>query len=99
MLSGVATPETAMGITMQLPRGCLTIFALRDAIILLVRFLCGVRVLHPARYDAKKKALWLSSSRSDWHAVQRRCQPTPTPIYIYTMFYSVGENRGQLLHI
>ena len=32
-LSGVATPETAMGIAIQLPRGCLTICTLRDAII------------------------------------------------------------------
>ena len=35
--SGVATPEAAMGITMQLSRGCLAIFTLRDAIIPLVR--------------------------------------------------------------
>ena len=33
---GVATPETAVGITIQLPRGCLAIFTLRDAIIPLV---------------------------------------------------------------
>ena len=37
LFSGVATPDTAMGITMRLPRGCLTIFTLRDAIILLAR--------------------------------------------------------------
>ena len=37
LFSGVATPETAMGITVYLPRGCLTIFALRDATIPLVR--------------------------------------------------------------
>ena len=37
LLSGVATPETAMGNTMQPLRGCLTIFTLRDAIIPLVR--------------------------------------------------------------
>ena len=35
--SGVATPETAMGVTMKLPRGYLTIFTQRDAIISLVR--------------------------------------------------------------
>ena len=35
--SGVATLETVMGTTMYLPRGCLTIFALRDAINPLVR--------------------------------------------------------------
>ena len=41
----------------------------------------------------------LRSSRSDWYVLQRRCQPTPTPIYIPgTMFYSVGANRGQLLY-
>ena len=34
---GVATPETAMGITIYMPCGCLTIFTLRDAIIPLVR--------------------------------------------------------------
>ena len=37
LFSGVATPDTAMGITMQLPRGCLTILPLRDAIIPFVR--------------------------------------------------------------
>ena len=37
MFSGVATPETVMGITVQLPRGCLTMFTLRGAIIPLVR--------------------------------------------------------------
>ena len=35
--SGLATPKTAMGVTMYLPRGCLTLFTLRDAIIPLVR--------------------------------------------------------------
>ena len=45
--SGVATPETAMGIATYLPRGCLTMFTLRDAIIPL----SGVRILHPAQYD------------------------------------------------
>ena len=37
LFPGVATPETAMGITMQMHRGCLNIFTLRDAIIPLVR--------------------------------------------------------------
>ena len=37
LFSGVATPETAMGITMTLPRGRLTIFTLPNAIIPLVR--------------------------------------------------------------
>ena len=37
LFSGVATPETAMGITMYLPRGRLPIFTLRDAIIHLAR--------------------------------------------------------------
>ena len=37
LFSGVATPETAMGIAMELPRGCLTIPTLRDAIIPLGR--------------------------------------------------------------
>ena len=37
LFSGVTTPETAMGITVQLSHGCLTIFKLRDAIIPLVR--------------------------------------------------------------
>ena len=37
MCSGVATLETAMGITMYPPRGCVTIFTLRDTIILLMR--------------------------------------------------------------
>ena len=37
LFSGVATPETAMGITMQLPRGRLAILTVRDAIIPLVR--------------------------------------------------------------
>ena len=37
LFSGVTTPEAAMSITMSLPRGCLTIFTLRDAIIPLVR--------------------------------------------------------------
>ena len=37
LLSGVATPETAMGITVELPRECLTMFTLRDVIIPLGR--------------------------------------------------------------
>ena len=37
LFAGAATPETAIGITMQLPHGCLTIFTLRDAIVTLVR--------------------------------------------------------------
>ena len=37
LLSGVVIPETAMGITMSLPRGCLTIFTLRNGIIPFVR--------------------------------------------------------------
>ena len=37
LFSGVTTPETAMVITMKLPRGCLTMFTLRHAIIPLVR--------------------------------------------------------------
>ena len=38
LFSGAATPVTAMGITTELPRGCLTTFTLlRDAIIPLVR--------------------------------------------------------------
>ena len=51
--------------------------------------LCGVMVLHPARNSitimvtAKKKRKqmvpWLSSSRSDWHVLQRRRQSTPIP--------------------
>ena len=45
LFSGVPTPKTAMGVAMELPRGCLTIFTLRDAIIF------GVSVLHPAQYD------------------------------------------------
>ena len=36
-ISGVTIAETAMGIAMLLPRGCLAIFTLRDAIIPLVR--------------------------------------------------------------
>ena len=45
--SGVATPETAMGTIMKLPRGCLTIFTLRDAILPLVRN----KGSHPAQHD------------------------------------------------
>ena len=30
LFSGVVTSETAMGTTMRLPRGCLTIFTLRE---------------------------------------------------------------------
>ena len=37
LLCGVVTPETAMGTTVQMPRGCLTMSTLRDAIIPLVR--------------------------------------------------------------
>ena len=74
--------------------------------------LCGVRVLHPAHYDIqyldnhygdrkkrnKKTVPWLSSSRSDWHVLQRPCQPNANP-NIHEMFYSVGANRGQLLYV
>ena len=46
----------------------------------------------------KKKVPWLSSSRNEWHVLQRRCQPASTPIYIPgIMFYSVGTNPGKLL--
>ena len=32
--------------------------------------------------NKNRKAIpWLSSSRSDCHVLQRRCQPRPTPIY------------------
>ena len=37
LFSGVVTPETAKSITMELPRGFLTILTLRDAIIPLMR--------------------------------------------------------------
>ena len=55
------------------------------------------------------------SSRSDWHVLQRRCQPTPTPIYIkrftasvpteanYYMYFIGGQRlslgSGQLVNI
>ena len=45
-----------------------------------------------ATAEKKKKVLWLPSSRSDWHVLQRRCKPTPTPIFI--MFSSVGAGGG-----
>ena len=31
----------------------------------------------------------MSSSRGDWHVLQRRCQPTPAPIYISLFTASV----------
>ena len=69
---------------------------------------CGVRVLHPAQYDVldshhgdrqkiKKNVPWLSSLRSDWHVYTSL--PTNANPNIHVMFYSVGANRGQLLHI
>ena len=55
--------------------------------------LCRVR-FHPAQYmitimvtAKKKKTLpWLSSSCSDWHVIQHRCQPTS--------IREAGEGRG-----
>ena len=72
--------------------------------------LCGVRVLHPAQYHLldnhhgdrpkkKKTVPWLSSSRSDWHVLQRRCQPTPTPIYIKCSTASVPTEANYYMYI
>ena len=72
--------------------------------------LCGVRVLHPAQYDLldnvhgdrqKKNVPWFSSSRSDWHVLQRRCQPAnpPTPIYIQCFTVSVPTEANYDMHI
>ena len=97
---------------MYLSRGCLVIFTLRDAIIPLVR---RFRVLHPAQHDlldnhpgnrAREKkrngTLWLSSSRSDWHVLQRCCQLTPRfpNTYIKCFTASNGANhRPTVYHI
>ena len=80
LFSGVATPETAMGIIYNCLVGALPYshYAMRSFP------LCGVRVLHPAQNDltsittlatAKKKnkkktgtlVVVYNSSRSDWH--------------------------------
>ena len=53
------------------------------------------------RQEKKKKAVpWLSfsSSRSDWHVLQRRCQPTPTPIYITCLTASVPTEANYYIH-
>ena len=44
----------------------------------------------------KKKTPLLSSSRSDWHVFQRRCQPTPTSIYIKCYTASVPTEANHL---
>ena len=74
--------------------------------------LCVVRVPHPAQYDildnhhgnrkkkTKKKTVpWLYSSRSDWHALHRRGQPTPTPIYIKSFTASVPTEAKYFTYI
>ena len=75
--------------------------------------LCGVRVLHSAQYDLtrynhhgdrKKKTKtktvpWLSSSRSDWHVLQHRCQPTPTPAYMKYFTASVPTEANHYIYI
>ena len=68
---------------------------------------CGVRVLHPVLLDNhpgdrqktnKQKIPWLSISRSDWHVLQRRCQPTPTPIYIWCFSASVPTEANYYIY-
>ena len=63
--------------------------------------LCAVRVLFPAQYDLlandpgnrppqKKTVRWLSSSCSDWHVLQRRCQLTPTSTCIQCLCFTAS---------
>ena len=47
LFSGVATPETAMGIICNFLVGALTY----SHCVMQSFPLCGIRVLHPARYD------------------------------------------------
>ena len=106
LFSGVATPETAVGITMKLSSGCLTIFTLQY--VMRSFPLCGVRVLHPAQYDlsitimvtAKKEEKngtpWLSSSRKQRLACFPASLPTNANPNIRVLFYSIDSNRGQI---
>ena len=50
---------------------------------------------------AKKKTVppWLSSSQCHWHALQRRCQPTPAPIYISCFTASVLAEANHYIYI
>ena len=51
-----------------------------------------------AKNKTKKKTVpWLSSSRSDWHVLQRRCQPTPTPICIKRFTASVPTEANYFI--
>ena len=91
---------------MYLPSGYLTIYTLRDAIIPLVRSQsCPPRtndlnrspaMATAAKIKNKTKYPGLSSSRSDWRDIQRRCQPTPTQptknIYIHIWGGALGPN-------
>ena len=43
--------------------------------------------------------LWLSSSHSDWHALQRRLQPTPTTVQINRFTASVPTEPNQYIYI
>ena len=75
--------------------------------------LCGVKVLHPAQNDLsrppamatakkqnnKKTIPWLSSPRSDWRDSQRRRQPTPTDLNIYTYIIYLVYNTWYILCI
>ena len=44
---------------------------------------------HYGRHEKKTTVPWFSSSRTDWHILQRSCQPTPTPIHILYFTASV----------
>ena len=57
----------------------------------------SITILVTAKNKTKNTVRWLSSSRSDWHVLQRRCQPTPTPIYIYQ--YNVLQRRHPTLGV
>ena len=72
VFSGVATPETAMGITMQLPRGCLRCLSIltlliRDATMPLVRS----KAFHPAHYDL--------SQLGNHHGARQKNKNNPPP--------------------
>ena len=71
--------------------------------------LCGVRALHPAPYNPPRQpSRWpptkktmvpcLSSSRSDWHILHRRCQPALTPTHIKCFTASVPIEANNYIY-
>ena len=98
----MTTSRDSNGSTMKLPRGCLTLYTLRDVSIPLVRSKgSSPRTNNMTRLPAEtdrqktkntnKMVPWLSSSSSERYVFQCRCQPTPTqPVYYIGGKYARG---------